>query len=159
MRMKTCIICHRQKELIEFYKHPGMADGRLGACKQCVRERARRAHLLNMTDPGWAKRERARGREKFHRLNYAEKYRIKTKEQRKRLYELTKESRRKFPEKFKARARLKRAVRLGKIKKCPCRVCGTLEKVEGHHFDYSKPLDVVWLCTKHHKELHRKDKE
>lgn len=42
----------------------------------------------------------------------------------------------------------------GKIKKGPCSICGTNELVEGHHEDYSKPLDVIWLCQKHHKELH-----
>ena len=38
------------------------------------------------------------------------------------------------------------------------RVCSIARcEVEGerHHPDYSKPLDIVWLCRKHHKELHR----
>ena len=42
----------------------------------------------------------------------------------------------------------------GDIKKSPCVICGEL-KVEGHHNDYSKPLDVVWLCKEHHVWLHR----
>ncbi len=36
----------------------------------------------------------------------------------------------------------------------PCERCGS-PKVHGHHEDYSKPLEVMWLCTKHHGERHR----
>ena len=39
----------------------------------------------------------------------------------------------------------------GKLERKPCEVCGALE-VEGHHPDYTKPLDVVWLCHRHHLE-------
>ena len=55
--------------------------------------------------------------------------------------------------KEKARGDLARAVKLGKIIKKPCEVCG-YEKAEAHHDDYSKPLDVVWLCRSHHVERH-----
>jgi hypothetical protein len=49
--------------------------------------------------------------------------------------------------------KVKYAVKTGKLIKTPCQVCGEL-KVEGHHPDYSRPLDVVWLCRKHHNEIH-----
>ena len=47
------------------------------------------------------------------------------------------------------------AVATGKLKKLPCSVCGTRKKVEAHHTDYTKPLEVVWLCQYHHHEYHR----
>lgn len=28
--------------------------------------------------------------------------------------------------------------------------------VVGHHVDYRKPLDIVWLCNLHHVRAHRK---
>ena len=41
------------------------------------------------------------------------------------------------------------------FEKHPCIVCGDGKKVEAHHSDYSKPLDVDWLCSKHHALWHR----
>lgn len=48
-------------------------------------------------------------------------------------------------------------VKSGILNKFPCRVCGD-EKVHAHHTDYTKPYKVMWLCKKHHYELHRKYK-
>lgn len=45
------------------------------------------------------------------------------------------------------------ALKIGKIKKGLCERCGC-EKVEAHHEDYDKPLEVRWLCKKHHREIH-----
>jgi hypothetical protein len=54
-----------------------------------------------------------------------------------------------------ARNILNKAVVRGDVERKPCEVCGN-PKVDGHHEDYAKPLEVRWLCRKHHMELHRK---
>jgi len=62
-----------------------------------------------------------------------------------------------YPEKNKARHCLGNAIRDGRIlTSSSCELCGSDMFVEAHHFDYSKPLSVVWLCRKHHKMVHRK---
>lgn len=58
--------------------------------------------------------------------------------------------RKKNPEKDYAYHRVFINLRNGNLKKSPCEVCGTNEWVEAHHTDYSKPLDVQWLCKIHH---------
>ncbi len=51
-----------------------------------------------------------------------------------------------------ARMQLHYAIRTGKLIPLPCWECGA--KAEAHHPDYGSPLDVVWLCSLHHKQLH-----
>ncbi len=60
-----------------------------------------------------------------------------------------------FPEKIKARALLRRNLMSGKIIKKPCENCGN-KRVHGHHPDYSKPLLVIWLCSKCHVNEHKR---
>lgn len=57
-------------------------------------------------------------------------------------------------EKEVARRMVTRAVKDGSLIRKPCIVCGDI-KVVGHHYDYLKPLDVTWVCRKHHGALHR----
>lgn len=54
-----------------------------------------------------------------------------------------------------ARWKLNQAIASGRIVKHPCCKCGSI-KSEAHHKDYSKPLDVEWLCRRHHREAHAK---
>lgn len=47
-----------------------------------------------------------------------------------------------------ARDKLNQAIQRGEIvKPCSCSICGATGRIEGHHEDYTKPYDVIWLCT------------
>lgn len=56
-----------------------------------------------------------------------------------------------------AHGAVRNALKYGRIKKEPCK-CGSMQ-VEAHHFDYDRPLDVVWVCRKHHGELDQVKRE
>jgi hypothetical protein len=62
-------------------------------------------------------------------------------------------AKRRDPAKKHARNLLQSAVRHGKIKRRPCEICQS-ERSQAHHEDYSKPLEVRWLCQLHHAEVH-----
>ena len=53
-----------------------------------------------------------------------------------------------------AQAYLNNARRLGICIPQPCAVCH-FDPTEGHHTDYRKPEEVVWLCRKHHRRAHK----
>lgn len=57
--------------------------------------------------------------------------------------------------KWLARWKTQRAIASGRLLRQPCEVCG-IAKVDAHHDDYSEPLNVRWLCRKHHLEHHAK---
>ena len=57
--------------------------------------------------------------------------------------------------KSRAHVKLNTALKRGKVSKLPCSICGDINAL-AHHHDYSKPLDVVWLCRTHHAEEHAK---
>lgn len=45
---------------------------------------------------------------------------------------------------------LKKAINSGELIRDICRDCNRID-TQGHHENYSKPLDVIWLCPQHHK--------
>lgn len=52
------------------------------------------------------------------------------------------------------------AVKSGALKRQACERCprwqrGPVPRAEAHHDDYARPLDVTWLCRRHHRERHR----
>jgi len=58
------------------------------------------------------------------------------------------------PEKKRAHNTVQRAVKDGRLQRKPCEVCGAT-RVQAHHDDYSKPLQVRWLCARHHTREHK----
>ncbi|MBA4107886.1 MAG: hypothetical protein C0485_19310 [Pirellula sp.] len=57
------------------------------------------------------------------------------------------------PDKTKAVNLVRLAIDAGGIEKQPCCQCGHI-RAEAHHDDYTKPLDVRWLCRRRHRRHH-----
>jgi hypothetical protein len=61
--------------------------------------------------------------------------------------------REKNPGKIKAQRRVFVELRAGRMRRGLC-FCGS--RIAGaHHKDYRRPLEVMWLCRKHHAQIHR----
>ena len=148
--MKTCFKCGEEKPRSEFYAHPRMRDGLLGKCKQCTiaDNEARRKKMEK--NAKWRISELKRHRDK------SAKYRALGIGPQKDLHHSARWIK-SNPEKRKAHSVVRCAMKSGNLSRKPCAVCGRLDS-QAHHDDYSKPLDVRWLCPKHHGEHHHNDR-
>lgn len=136
--MKKCFKCNEIKPLTDFYAQPKMSDGRVNKCKACTCDDVRKNRRM-----------------KFEYYSEYEKHRYELNERRrKKLAETSRAWRDKNPEAYKAHNKVNNAVRDGRLKKENCLFCGSDEKIHAHHNDYSKPLEVIWLCTKCHHRMH-----
>lgn len=149
METKTCFKCGRELPLNEFYKHPQMADGHLNKCKECTRKDTRENRLKNIVYYKQYDRKRALNPDRVEarkEYNASERGKEVAREQ-------SRLARIKHADKVRVRAILYAAVKRGEIQKQCCEICGSAN-VHAHHSDYSKPLDVIWLCPKHHAWIH-----
>jgi hypothetical protein len=135
---KVCNGCGIEKPTTDYYRRNARKQKIQSRCKACTAlyDAARRARIVE------AERLRLRKRreEEVRTGKAKEKYALAVKRN---------------PQHYAARYAVSTAIRCGKLVKAPCVECGE-PKVQAHHLDYSKALDVVWLCMKHHRDLHRK---
>ena len=135
--MKKCFKCNAVKDRTEFYRHPQMADGLLGKCKECTK-----SDVAN-----WYARTR-NDRAAYERIRFQDQGRKES------IRAYTNRYRKKHRDKFLARGKLHYALRRGAIvRPASCSVCGVACKPQAHHRDYSKPLDVQWMCFRCHREV------
>lgn len=134
--MKKCFKCGVERPLSEFYKHSKMADGHLNKCKECAKNDVR-VHRKNNDSV----REYDRSRGNRQGSDYVREYRVR------------------YPNKYKAHNAVNNAIRRGDIVKPDMCDCGSNFHLEAHHDDYSKPLEVRWMCSVCHKRWHAKNGE
>ena len=127
--MKTCSKCGLVKNESEFGRNCTTKDGLQGWCKKCKHTHQKEYRKTDAGKNALQKHQQSNSRKTTNR-----KYYLKHKE--------------KNREKACARSAVYYAIKTGRLIKEPC-FCGEV-KVQAHHDDYSKPLDVEWLCSKHH---------
>ena len=127
-----------------------MADGLMGKCKECTkadvakRSVEKRDYILEYEHARATAPHRVQARKEYNSSDAGRKAHARA----------LRRQVEKHPEKYKARIAVRNAVRDGKLKRLPCEKCGAL-KSEAHHEDYSKPLEVRWLCNAHHRAEHK----
>lgn len=146
---KVCFKCGIEKPLSEFYKHKQMADGHLNKCKSCNKSDVQKNYRKNIDHYKLydsVRNEERRDYIKEKNDRYRENNQIDRTGSTRKYKEI-------HPERRAAHVKVGNAIRDGKLTKQPCEICG-IEKVEAHHEDYSKPLDVMWLCKRCHEDWH-----
>ncbi len=134
---KECFKCKTIKPLTEFYKHSEMADGHLNKCKACAKNDVGKHRSENLDRIRQYDRDRGK---LDHRIKLAT--------------EMTRSWRAEDKRRQTAHTAVAKAIRNGVLTRMPCERCGAV-KSEGHHEDYDKPLDVMWLCQPCHKQRHK----
>ena len=143
---KFCTVCNTYKLLESFSKHSdGCKQGLRSQCKSCCADKNKIWYDEKVKDPDFIEKQRQKysvqNLKRDQKTEYnSEKY-LRYKEKNK--------------DRLIARDKVHKAIDAGKIFKKPCEKCGNI-KSEAHHEDYTKPLDVIWLCRIHHAEIHRK---
>jgi len=133
--LRTCSVCseakHTSGPLCGYYA------SNLSKCKECIKTAVK-----------------LRYRENHEAMSLYERERNQRPERRAQAIKTQKRRRDREPQRYIARTAVGNALRDGRLKRLPCERCGATVGVEAHHDDYSKPLDVIWLCFPHHRERH-----
>jgi len=149
MDTKCCRSCGQTRLISEFYKHSGMSAGVLNDCKPCSKAKVMANRLANIE----YYRQFDRNRNMLpHRVEARKKY-IQTDAGKAAHNRATSKYYRCHQDRRAAHIIFGNAVKYGRVIRQPCVICG--KKADGHHPDYAKPLEVIWLCRKHHVEAHK----
>lgn len=131
--MKTCITCKRVKNESEFHKDRSRKEGLSPRCKPCACAQTKRYYRSNSGV--------------WRRLS------TETKRRGNRRYNA------KHPGRLRAHRIVDGELRSGRMKRGECeRLSADCSgKVHAHHDDYAKPVEVRWLCARHHREWHKEN--
>ncbi len=149
--MAKCKFCG-EVEKEKFYKSNN------GSCKDCIKERVRQNRLENIEKVREYDRNRPNAKER-NKKHLERIERLKTESPEK--YEKYKNDKSLWAKKNRwkrnAQDRVAKALYNGKLTRPKkCERCEEVEKLHGHHPDYNKPLEVIWLCPACHGAEHKR---
>ena len=151
--MILCIKCDKYQPESEYYRSTMRANG-TGECKSCTRARVISNRNENLDY--YKKYDKSRANLP-HRVQARKEY-AQTEQGQKALARGSAAHYYRYPNRSAARSAVNNAVRDGRLfKPSQCEGCNDETTLHGHHCDYNKPLDVMWLCNPCHKQWHREN--
>lgn len=152
-----CKQCLSLKPISDFYKQKSSSHGHMSKCKECIKSNVKKYRAENKEkimeyDRNRPNKEdrKIKNKNRITALKYSNNQKfMETYVLPKRQWDL------KNMHKKSANLKVSRAIQIGLLKRPKsCSKCAETKNIEAHHEDYSKPLDVIWLCTKCHGERH-----
>ena len=137
-KTKKCTKCGEVKDMEAFPRNATRTIGRVSQCKDCTYEANRKRYRKN--------RSRYRARQRAYYVANHDKAR----ERQRKFYAA-------HPEVHRAKGAVQTAIAGGDLVRGQCEVHGATcdgGRIEAHHDDYDKLLDVRWLCRLSHIRLH-----
>jgi len=132
---KVCRTCERELNITSFHFTKKSKDGHEHHCKDCRRTKSQAYYKKNA--------------EKYHAYRRTDAYKKST-------ARAARAHREKHPERDSAWNAVTVAIRKGDLVSRPC-ACGE-EETQAHHPDYSKPLEVMWVCRRCHHNIHMRER-
>lgn len=144
-----CKYCNTDKPKSSFKKHSRK-------CVQCQTKkgqewRTQHAERYKKTRKAWllknADQQREYMRKRYHSGNYKRSKNFKITS---RLWKMRNR------EKVRAKGRVEYAIKTGMLTRPKkCSICGDGPYIVAHHEDYTKPLEVKWVCCSCHRRIHK----
>lgn len=172
--MKKCIKCGIEKSFDLFWKNKKDKLGFYHSCKECAnidreKRRDREKEKIYSKRTYEKHRESRIKRQMEYEKNLSFEKDLERREKKRLAFknsEVQKEKKYHYlknvydPIKYKCKMQVYYAIKKGElIKPENCSICNEKSKLDGHHVDYSKPLNVLWVCRKCHKAIHKRLKE
>lgn len=142
MLVKTCTKCGKAKLFSHFLRDSTKKTGLNSRCKTCIYF-YRNSPNTKALKKKYDRSEKAKKAKKLWGTN-----------NRSKVSKMNALYKRNNQEKIKAHKVIERAIEKGELIRGKCFICKTDKHIHGHHVDYRKQIDVMWLCKDHHAALH-----
>lgn len=147
---KQCTSCKIEKDIKEFYKRKNGLHGRHAECKTCLKFKNK---IYRKENP-----EKIRIKEKLYIEKLRSTYPLNFAHHHILMHERSIIGFNRYANKKMQNLAcnlLNYAIRIKLINKPDrCSICKKETLIQGHHPDYSKPLEVVWTCIECHAKFH-----
>jgi len=155
MERLFCNKCQTEKDINLFYRRKDTRTGRTTKCKECCRATMREYHQKNKEKRNaekkiWYQNNREFANKQVMRWRKNNPHKVREYNMKNSNYYKYKATwHQRHPEAWYCWKEYKRALKDGVVKRGDgCAICNQVCYTEAYHKDFSKPMDILWLCKR-----------